>query len=237
MNIEHISEDRLIALVIGQCEDRERIQAHLSECTECRQALSSIQHLRTELQQEELPEPNLETHWARLFSQVNALPVFRPQPKIRWLPCLTVAIPICVLLVLLALRFRTRWGHPLYTVPTDTASRENKVPHIEDQIAGIERLLVLVRHTDGPLDSSVRSEAATLVENNSFYVLAATSNGQVGVARVLENSGYLLTTIAHPSGTSTEEAARNRELNLDSTLVQVRILLQNESEAGSGGTT
>ena len=237
MNTEHISEDRLIALVIEQSEDRDRIQAHLSECTECRQALRSIQQLRTELQQEELPEPNLETNWAGLFSQVNAIPVFRPAPKIQWLPWLTVAIPICVLLVLLVLSIRTRWGHPFYTVHTDTASRENKVPNIEDQIAGIERLLVLVRHTDGPLDSSVRSEAATLVENNSFYVRAATSKGQVGVARVLENSGYLLTTIAHPSGTSTEEAARNRELNLDSTLVQVRILLQNESEASSGGTT
>jgi hypothetical protein len=237
MNTEHISEDRLIALVIGESEDRERIQAHLSECTECQQTLRSIQQLRTELQQEELPEPNLETNWARLLSQVNAIPVVSPAPKVHWLQRLTVATTVCVLLVLLGLSVRTRWGHPFYSVHRDTASRENKVPNIEDQLAGIERLLVLVRHTDGPLGSSVRSEAATLVENNSFYVQAATSKGQVGVARVLENSGYLLTTIAHPTGTSSEQTARNSELNLDSTLVQVRILLQNEAKTGGGGTT
>jgi hypothetical protein len=230
----HASEENLIEYAMGTSANIKAIRAHLDICESCRDALSSINGIRSTLQDEALPEPNVEKHWDRLHRQIRPAPYADKRQRFHWAKWIAIAAPACVLIAVLGLLLRPR--HEVRE-STRAISANGSPASINGQLTGIERLLTLVRHTDGPLDSTVRSEAVTLLGTNSACIQAAGTHGEVGIAQVLENSGILLANIAHPTGTSTDQTSRNTELDLDATLLQVRILLQNEVGNGAEGTS
>ncbi len=236
MKSVHIPEEALIEYAIGAFAEREGVREHLTECGNCRAALQEIRDLRSALRRERLPEPNVEEHWVRLFNQVRSTPIAHKQQKPQWWKWIAIAVPACALVILLAIISVPRRQVQVDSSSTPVMSERQGTADISGQLAGIERLLTLVRHADGPLDEPIRSEAVNLLGNNSACIRAADSRGEVGVAQVLENSGYLLSTIAHTTGTSNDSTSRNMELNLDGTLLQVRILLQNGASTSAGGS-
>jgi hypothetical protein len=229
----HVSEEKLIEYAMGTAADGRAIRAHLGLCEICRDTLRSISGIQSNLQNEALPEPDVEEHWDRLYRQIRSAP-YADKRRNQWARWIAIAAPACVLIALLGMFLRSR--HELRE-STPAISAKDSPASVNGQLTGIERLLTLVRHTDGPLDSTVRSEAVTLLGTNPACIKAAGTRGDVGVAQVLQNSGILLANIAHPTGTSVRQASRNTELDLDATLLQVRIVLQNRVGDSAGGTS
>lgn len=235
MRSVHIPEEALIEYAIGASAEREGVREHLAECENCREALQAIRNVRSALRGEGPPEPDVEEHWVRFFNQVRSTPIAHKQQKSQWWKWIAIAVPACAIVMLLAIITIPRRQLPVGSSNTSVVYHRESSADLSGQLAGIERLLTLVRHTDGPLDGPIRSEAVTLLEKNSACIQVADLRGEVGVAQVLENSGYLLSTIAHATGTSNDATSRNMELNLDGTLLQVRILLQNGASTSTGG--
>jgi hypothetical protein len=215
----HLSDEDLLLAYYGEStpSDRARVEAHVSECEQCRALDRELREVLAAVETTPLAEPpsGFEREmWARIEP---LLPVPREQ-RPRWnlgLPRWAFAASVAVLVVG-AFALGRVWdrppAEPSEPIAIDWASADRVLrAEVEDHFDRSERVLVELVNADYNI-SGDRARAADLVSAGRLYRRSAQNVGEAEVGSLLEDLERVLVDVANgPVDREPDEIARLRE--------------------------
>lgn len=231
--MQHLSEEQLIAYCFGDAEDISAFKEHLAACGGCRRDLEELRQTLAAVEAVPVPERN-EAYgrevWARLQPRLEEARERRArwrgwfQPQ-RWALAATV---VAVLVVgILVGRFTSPPGSPGLS---DEQVRERiLLVAVGDHLERSQMVLIELVNAggNGAVDISAEREwAEDLIADNRLYRLTAADTGDAALASLLEELGRVLLEIARsPSELSSEEFGQIRgRIEEQGILFKVRVL-------------
>lgn len=219
----HLTDEDLLLAYYGESapSDRARVEAHVSECGQCRALDRELRDVLAAVETTPLAEPpsGFEREvWARIEP---LLPVPRAREP-RWnlaLPRLAFAASVTVLVVG-AFALGRLWDRPSEETPApieiDWASADRLLrAEVEDHFDRSERVLVELVNADyasGDGISSGQARAADLVSAGRLYRRSAQNIGDAEMGSLLEDLERVLVDVANgPVDREPGEIARLRE--------------------------
>ena len=226
-DMNHLSEEELVAFHLGEDVDARKIHRHLEVCEACTVLSESITHTLRVFSAEPIPHADLEYNWKRVRANLSVL---SPKPRNRWktfllLPTLGAACAALLIMLVLGIhqhreRIRFAFNRP-GPLTVEPAAELN---HLD----AAERLLTQVNHTEGTLDDSTVAAAQSLTLQNTLYIQQARQRGDYVEAATLENLGRVLISIDHETEDHEATLRLRMEMNTDGLLLDLRILRQND---------
>jgi polyhydroxyalkanoate synthesis regulator phasin len=230
--MNHIGEEQLVLFYYGETAESAAIENHLTECEACRDEFRALQLVLNTVDSAPVPERGSEYGgevWQRIEKRIGPRPRRSFMHWWIWAP----AMAVLVIGAFLAGRLTTRPDRA--GAPTTAASNQQIRERILMVAVGdhLERSqMVLAELSNAPegkgkLDiSDERQMAADLIDDNRLYRQTAASNGDKGVASVLDDLENVLMEIAHsPSEVSNQQLDDLRQqIEERGLLFKVRVL-------------
>lgn len=218
----HLSDEDLLLAYYGEStpSDRARVEAHVSECEQCRALDRELRDVLAAVETTPLAEPPTgfeREMWARIEPH---LPVPRAQ-RPRWnlaLPRWAFAVSVAVLVVG-AFALGRVWDRPpeepSAPIAIDWASADRVLrAEVEDHFDRSERVLVELVNADYTISDGIgdRARAADLVSAGRLYRRSAQNIGDAEMGSLLEDLERVLVDVANgPVDREPDEIARLRE--------------------------
>lgn len=241
----HLTDEDLLLEFYGEgsAPERQRVQAHLAECDECRALDRDLRAVLSAVETTPITEPPSSFErdmWARIEP---LLPIERPW-RARWnamMPRLAVAASVAILMVAAFAAGRV-WDRQAATSSTaldgDRAMTERLLhAEVEDHLERSQRMLVELVNADyepgAPLGGD-RARAADLVAAGRLYRRSAEQMGESEIGGLLEDLERVLVEVANgPANAAPEDLARVRQQIDDQDLVfRVRVVAREMRERG-----
>ncbi len=203
--MKHLTEEQIVLHYFGDADSEQDLQAHLDECSACRDELARVRALLEQIPPTEVPEP-LASFEEKTWLQVrDRLPsrgfslrkfVFAP-PK--W--ALASLVVLLVAGAFLAGRFWRRHDSNVANISVPAANPQRVVlVAVGGHLQRSQMLLVEIMHANdnGPTDLSAEQQTARdLLDDNYLYRASAKRAGDPQVAAVLDELGRVLAEIAN----------------------------------------
>jgi hypothetical protein len=230
--MNHIGEEQLVLFYYGELPDAAAIESHLDACEACRDEFRALQLVLNTVDSAPVPERGSEYGgevWQRIENRIG-----RRQRRSFvhwwiWAP----AMAVLVIGAFLAGRLTTRpdgRGAPVTAASNQQIRERILMVAVGDHLERSQMVLAELSNAPegkGKLDiSDERQMAADLIDDNRLYRQTAASNGDKGVASVLDDLENVLMEIAHsPSEVSNQQLDDLRQqIEERGLLFKVRVL-------------
>lgn len=241
-NMNHVTEEQLIAFHDGERADRERVSAHLASCPECREALEKIEAVFAAMDAMPVPDPG-ENYGQRVWAQISSR---LPERQPRWweaffAPRRLAAVGAFATIVVAAFLAGRYWHHPTSGpaggTPVDTAQVRERilVVAVGDHLSKSEMFLVELSNAQPNSNSgqlvnisATQKRAEDLLDENRLYRQAALKEGDQVVASTLDELERVLLDIANSPDKVTPARFESMQQRLASRgiLFKVRVIQQ-----------
>jgi hypothetical protein len=237
----HLTEDELVLHYYGEMADAEETRAttHLSSCAECHESYRRLQRVLAAVEESALAGPELPPHfertvWARLEPNL-------PRDRRSWLSWLVLSPGrlawIATLVVLVGAAFMAGRLTPRQPVPAQPQAAPDEAQvrerilliDLDDHLEQSQMVLVELVSADDrePVNmSEERSRAEQLVSANRLYRQTAVTNGDSGLADLLDELERVLVDVAaSPEHVSSQDLGElRRQIESRSLLFKVRVV-------------
>jgi hypothetical protein len=243
---KHLTDEQLVMHFYGDDEDRPGVASHLESCAACHESLVALSSLLTTVKDSPAPEPlhGLEARvWAKLQPSIARVPkrrwFFFPVRQWVYAGIATAALAAAFLLG----RFSPRESVSPQSVALSPGVRERiLLVNVADHLERSQMMLVeLLNATDtSQIDlPRERQKAEDLVTDNRLYRQAASRDGDVATADVLEELERIFLEVGNaPDKWSDADLKYVHDLiDREGLIVKVRVLGSEARERGAHNTT
>lgn len=236
----HLSEEELILHYYGETDraDETRVDAHLSECGECRAAKAQLQRVLTLVETAAPVEarPGFERDvWARLEPQLPpSRSALRWTRAVFWFPQWALAGGVAALVLVAFMAGRFTGGVPAADLVEATPAAGlpgDRVLHaaVGDHLDRTQVMLTELVNTDvdqADMFAGEQERASDLVAINRLIRQSAAQSGDAGVVDVLEDLERVLLEIANAPAdvTSNELSDLKARITAQDLLFRVRVI-------------
>lgn len=237
--IEHISEQELVAYVLGDAAEVKAIDAHLAQCAQCTQEVAKLRSVLSAVNDQTLPVPERERYeeqvWAAVKPRLSISPEasswlswFRPQQL-----AIAGGLLALVIVAFVAGRFsRQGTQPPPVPIATDNSQRLDRLTRaaVSEHLERSQMMLVELANAEAGNDgldiSDEQARARDLLESNRLYRQSAKRSQDPAVNSVLDELERVLTEIANsPSELSKQRlAALQQQIQDQEILFKVRVI-------------
>lgn len=214
--MSHPSDEKLVLYLLGDQDDREQLQPHVSSCDRCRREIDRLRRLLGQVEAAPVPEPDAgfeERIWARqrqalledgiAAARAESATVETPAVARFWnmrRMLLAGALAASLVLAFLAGLYTPRPGAEI--TPTDGGPGKDRVLLVAlgDHLERTRMVLVeLANASDLETFRAQQAHARSLIGDNRLYRQTAQLNGQPAVAEVLDEIERVLLEVARSS--------------------------------------
>ncbi len=239
-DMNHVTEEQLIAFHDGERADRERVSAHLASCPECRAALEKIEAVFAAMDAMPVPDPG-ENYGQRVWAQISSrLPERQPHWWETFFASRRLIVAGAMAALVVGAFYLGIWkgkGSKVGGGTVDTAAVRERilVVAVGDHLSKSEMFLVELSNAQpnsasGQLVniSATQKRAEDLLDENRLYRQAALKEGDQVVASTLDELERVLLDIANSPDKVTPARFESMQQRLASRgiLFKVRVIQQ-----------
>jgi len=187
----HLNDEQLVLHYYGDDDNRAIVKRHLDSCAQCRTALAQLSDLLGAVKSSEAPEP-LHGLEARMWHKVHGRILESKKPRWFGFPIrqwvYAGGITAAMALAFFAGRFTPRTDPPVVLQISPEVARERiLLITVADHLERSQLMLLELLNADTTAGADFdRERAAGLVSDNRLFRSAASRNGDIATATVLE---------------------------------------------------
>jgi hypothetical protein len=236
--MKHFTEEELISYREGDAQHEQRISAHVAECAACRAELNRIDAVLKALNEFSVPDPGRD-YEQRIWRQIAPrLPQNRVPWRYSWLGARRLGAFGALAATVLAAFSLGRWVRPHSAAVPDSLNAQQVrervlVIAVGDHLDRSEMILVELEHAQPAAPgqkainiSAEQKRAEDLLQENRLYRQTAASEGDAGLASVLDELERVLVDIAHSPGEISPAQLQSIQKRIESRgiLFKVRVI-------------
>ncbi len=236
--MKHFTEEELISYREGDAQHEQRISVHVAECAACRAELNRIDAVLKALNEFSVPDPGRD-YEQRIWRQIAPrLPQNRVPWRHSWLRARRLGAFGALAATVLAAFSLGRWVRPHSAAVPDSLNAQQVrervlVVAVGDHLDRSEMILVGLEHAQPAAPgqkainiSAEQQRAEDLLQENRLYRQTAASEGDAGLASVLDELERVLVDIAHSPGEISPAQLQSIQKRIESRgiLFKVRVI-------------
>jgi hypothetical protein len=236
--MKHFTEEELISFREGDVQQEQRIFAHVAECAACRAELNRIDAVLKALDEFSVPDPGSDYELSVWRQIAPRLPQKRVRWRHSWFEPRRLSAFGALAATLLAAFFLGRWVRPHSPAAPDSLNAQQVRERVlvvaaGDHLDRSEMFLVELEHAQPAAPgqkviniSAEQQRAEDLLQENRLYRQTAASEGDAGLASVLDELERVLVDIAHSPGEISPAQLQSIQKRIESRgiLFKVRVI-------------